>query len=166
MDKPTNQQSFPCPMPAGFIKVHRSLRESWVARDPHHLALWTWLMMLAAFKPHSVILNGIPIKLEPGEIATSLRILAGQSGMKRDKVKAILKNFESHQMIRHWPNNKYTRIRLINWTKYQADPTQVRHRPDTGPTGEKKGKEWKQTGGSQSKAKPMEHVFLEMDSEQ
>ena len=68
MDKPTNQQSLPCSAPLGFIKVHRSLRESWVAQDPHHLALWTWLMMLAAFKPHSVILNGIPID----ELASSL----------------------------------------------------------------------------------------------
>ena len=122
-------------------------------------------MMLAAFKAHSVILNGIPIKLEPGEMATSLRILASHSGIKKDKVKSILKNFEAYQMIRHWPNNKYTRIKLINWAKYQADPTQERHRPDTKPTGEKKGKEWKQKGGSQIKAKPMEHVFLEMDSE-
>ena len=122
-------------------------------------------MMLAAFKAHSVILNGIPIKLEPGEMATSLRILASHSGIKKDKVKSILKNFEAYQMIRHWPNNKYTRIKLINWAKYQADPTQERHRPDTKPTGEKKGKEWKQYGGSQIKAKPMEHVFLEMESE-
>ena len=165
MDKPTNQQSLPCSAPLGFIKVHRSLRESWVARDPHHLSLWTWLMMLAAFKAHSVILNGIPIKLEPGEMATSLRILASHSGIKKDKVKSILKNFEAYQMIRYWPNNKYTRIKLINWAKYQADPTQERHRPDTKPTGEKKGKEWKQYGGSQIKAKPMEHVFLEMESE-
>ena len=130
MDKPTNQQSLPCSAPLGFIKVHRSLRESWVARDPHHLSLWTWKMMLAAFKAHSVILNGIPIKLEPGEMATSLRILASHSGIKKDKVKSILKNFEAYQMIRHWPNNKYTRIKLINWAKYQADPTQERHRPD------------------------------------
>ena len=165
MDKPTNQQSLPCSAPLGFIKVHRSLRESWVARDPHHLALWTWLMMLAAFKSHFVILNGIRIKLEPGEMATSLRILASNSGMRKDKVKSILKNFEAYQMIRHWPNNKYTRIKLINWAKYQADPTQERHRPDTKPTGEKKGKEWKQKGGSQIKEKPIEHVFLEMDSE-
>ena len=166
MDKPTNQQSLPCSATLGFIKVHRSLRESWVARDPHHLALWTWLMMLAAFKAHSVILNGIPIKLEPGEMATSLRILASHSGMRKDKVKSILKNFEADQMIRHWPNNKYTRIKLINWARYQADPTQERHRPDTRPTGEKKDKEWKQKGGSQIRTKPMEHAFLEMDSEQ
>ena len=165
MDKPINQESIPCHAPQGFIKLHRSLRENWVAHDPQHLALWTWLLLLAAFKPHTVKLNGILIKLVPGEIATSLRILSNRTGIKKDKVKSILKNFDSHQMIRHWPNNKYTRIKLINWAKYQADPTQERHRPDTRPTGEKKGKEWKQKGGSQIKTKPMEHAFLEMDSE-
>ena len=166
MDKPINQESIPCHAPQGFIKLHRSLGENWVAHDPQHLALWTWLLLLATFKPHTVMLNGILIKLEPGEIATSLRILSNRTGIKRDKVKSILKNFESEQMIRHCPNKKYTRIRLINWGKYQYDPTQERQCPDTEPTGEKKGKEWKQTGRRQAKAKPIEHLFLEMDSEQ
>jgi len=165
MDKPINQEFIPRHASLGFIKLHRSLRENWVAHDPQYLALWTWLLLLAAFKPHSVVLNGIPIKLEPGEIATSLRILSSHSGIRKDRVKSILINFEADHMIRRWPNNKYTRIRLINWGKYQFDPTQERQCPDTEPTGEKKGKEWKQTGGSQIKAKPMEHLFLEMDSE-
>ena len=39
-----------------YVKVNRALRDNPIAGDPHYLAVWAWLLMLAAFKPHGVIL--------------------------------------------------------------------------------------------------------------
>ena len=64
-----------------FVKLHRSLREHPYAGDPDHLALWTWLLMLAAFKEHPVILNKCHITLKPGDLVTSLRTLSSRSGI-------------------------------------------------------------------------------------
>ena len=70
-----------------YIKLNRGLRDNPIAADPHYLAVWTWLLMLAAFKPHDVILNGVTIKLKAGQLATSVRILADKSGSRRTKLR-------------------------------------------------------------------------------
>ena len=82
-----------------FVKLDRSLREHPYAGDPDHLALWTWLLMLAAFKKHPVILNKCHITLKPGELATSLRILSNRSGIRKDRVNVILGHFKEAGMI-------------------------------------------------------------------
>ncbi len=124
-----------------YVKLNRSLRDNPVAGDPHYLAIWTWLLMLAAFKPHTVILNSITIDLKPGELATSVRILADKSGTKKDKVTAILGQLEKEGMIRRRKSNKFTVITLLNWNRYQIGEPQQRRKADAKPTGEKKVKE-------------------------
>ena len=122
-----------------YVKLNRALRDNPIAGDPHYLAVWTWLLMLAAFKPHNVILNSIPVALKAGELATSVRILADKSGVKKDKVAAILVRLEAEKMIRRKTSNKYTVITLVNWDKFQVAETPERHKADTNQTGEKKG---------------------------
>ena len=124
-----------------FVKLNRALRDNPVASDPHYLAIWTWLLMLAAYKAHSVILHGTQVDLKAGELATSVRILADKSGVKKDKILAILGLLDRSGMIRRRKTNKHTVITLINWSKYQVDETVQRHNSDATQTGEKKGKE-------------------------
>ena len=124
-----------------YVKLNRALRDNPVASDPHYLAVWTWLLMLAAYKPHRVILHGVQVDLAAGELATSVRILADKSGVKKDKILAILGLLERSQMIRRRKTNKHTVITLLNWSKYQVDETVRRHNRDATQTGEKKGKE-------------------------
>tara|TARA_Y100000593_G_scaffold71812_1_gene131899 strand:- start:5 stop:694 length:690 start_codon:yes stop_codon:yes gene_type:complete len=126
-----------------YVKLNRALRDNPIAGDPHYLAIWTWLLMLAAYRPHTVFLHGIQTELEAGQLATSVRILADKSGVKKDKIAAILVRLEKEEMIRRRVSNKYTVITLVNWTKHQVEETQERHNPDASPTGEKKGKERK-----------------------
>ena len=126
-----------------YVKLNRALRDNPIAADPHYLAVWTWLLMLAAYRPHSVILHGIQTELEAGQLATSVRILGEKSGVKKDKVATILVCLEKEKMIRRKVSNKYTVITLVNWAKYQVEETQERRKPDTKPTGEKKGEEGK-----------------------
>ena len=117
-----------------YVKLNRALRDNPIAGDPHYLAVWTWLLMLAAFRPHGVILNSIPVNLKAGDLATSVRILASKSGVKKDKVAAILVCLEGEGMIRRKTSNKYTVITLVNWAKFQVAETPERHKPDTNQT--------------------------------
>ncbi|MDP6719492.1 MAG: hypothetical protein QGF59_12615 [Pirellulaceae bacterium] len=126
-----------------YVKLNRHLRDNPIAGDPHYLAIWTWLLMLAAYRPHSVILHGIQTELEAGQLATSVRILADKTGVKKDKISSVLGRLEKEGMIRRRVSNKYTVITLTNWAKYQVEETQERRNPDASQTGEKKGKEGK-----------------------
>lgn len=124
-----------------YVKLNRALCDNPVASDPHYLAIWTWLLMLAAYKPHTVILHGSQIDLEAGQLATSVRILSAKSGVKRDKICVILGLLERTEMIRRSATKKHTVITLVNWSRYQIEETQSGHNPDTNRTREKKGKE-------------------------
>ena len=64
-----------------YIKLNRALRDNPIAGDPHYLAVWTWLLMLAAYRPYNVILHGIQTGLKAGQLATSVRILADRTGV-------------------------------------------------------------------------------------
>ena len=122
-----------------FVKLNRALRENPIAGDPHYLAIWTWLLMLAAYKPHSVILHGIQTDLKAGQLATSVRILANRTGVKKDKIAVILARLVKEGMILRKTSNKYTVITLVNWDRFQVEETQPRRNPDASQTGEKKG---------------------------
>ena len=126
-----------------YVKLNRALRDNPIAGDPHYLAVWTWLLMLAAFRPYSVILHGIQTHLKAGQLATSVRILADRSGVKKDKIAAILVRLEGEGMIRRKTSNKYTVITLVNWSRYQVAETPERRKPDATQTGEKKVEEGK-----------------------
>jgi len=126
-----------------YVKLNRALRDNPIASDPHYLAVWTWLLMLAAYKAHSVILHGIQTELKAGQLATSVRILADKTGVKKDKIAAILGRLEKEGMIRRRTSNKYTVITLVNWDRFQVEETQQRHNSDATQTGEKKGEERK-----------------------
>ena len=136
--------------------MDRSLREHPYAGDPDHLALWTWLLMLAAFKEHPVILNKCHITLKPGDLATSLRILSSRSGISKDRVNVILGHFEEAGMIQRRSNNKYTRISLVNWGRYQGSQTPGRHGADR----REEGKRSKAGSGDEMTT---DQVLLEMD---
>jgi hypothetical protein len=126
-----------------YVKLNRALRDNPIAGDPHYLAVWTWLLMLAAYRRYSVILHGIKTQLEAGQLATSVRILADRTGVKKDKIAAILVRLEKEGMIRRKTSNKYTVITLVNWAKFQVAETPERRKPDASQTGEKKVKEGK-----------------------
>ena len=139
-----------------FVKLHRSLREHPYAGDPDHLALWIWLLMLAAFKKHPVVLNKCHITLKPGDLATSLRILSSRSGISKDRVNVILGHFEEAGMIQRRSNNKYTRISLVNWGRYQGSQTPGRHGAD-------RREEWKRSKAGSGDEMTTDQVLLEMD---
>ena len=139
-----------------FVKLHRSLREHPYAGDPDHLALWTWLLMLAAFKKHPVVLNKCHITLKPGDLVTSLRILSSRSGISKDRVNVILGHFEEAGMIQRRSNNKYTRISLVNWGRYQGSQTPGRHGAD-------RREEWKRSKAGSRDEMTTDQVLLEMD---
>lgn len=139
-----------------FVKLDRSLRENPYAGDPDHLALWIWLLMLAAFKKHPVILNKCHISLKPGDLVTSLRILSSRSGISKDRVNVILSHFEEAGMIQRRSNNKYTHISLVNWDKYQRSQTPARHGTD-------RREECKRSKAGPGDEKSTDQALLEMD---
>ena len=104
----------------GYIKLYRKLRSSRIARDPHELRAWIFLLMDANFKDNEFISKGECINLKRGEVLTSERWLSTTWGVSRYKVRQFLETWEKEGRIETERTPKGTRIKILNYEKYQG----------------------------------------------
>ena len=105
----------------GFIKLHRSLLDNPVVmKDSDHLAVWTYLLLQAAYSDGvSVIFGGKRLRLKPGQFTTGRKRIAAELHISESKVQRILKLFESEQQIEQRTDRQCRLISIVNWNKYQ-----------------------------------------------
>lgn len=105
----------------GYIKLHRSLLDNPVVmKDSDHLAVWTYLLLQAAYSDGvSVMFAGRRMKLKPGEFTTGRKRIASELQISESKVQRILKLFESEQQIEQRTDRQCRLISIVNWNKYQ-----------------------------------------------
>lgn len=107
-------------MNQGWIKLHRQmLQNPVVMKDSDHLALWVLLLLKATHNGIEVCFHGRRIKLQPGEITTGRKVLAGELRVSESKVQRMLKEFESEQQIEQRTDRQCRYIKVLNWDKYQ-----------------------------------------------
>ena len=104
----------------GWVKIHRKIwKNPVVTKDPDHLAVWVWLLTHAAAKETDVVFQGKRITLQPGQLVTSLRIIAEEVGVNRQKVSRIINSFKSETQIETRTTASGTLISIDNWQRYQ-----------------------------------------------
>lgn len=109
----------------GWIKLHRSMLESAVASEPEHLALWVTLMLMASHTERDVIVNGVKLRLRPGQLITSRLKMAARSGIQESKVERILNFLKIEQQIEQQNLTSCRLISIINWHDYQASEQEI-----------------------------------------
>ena len=106
---------------SGWIKLHRKLLEHPVASNAKYLSVWVHLLLKANHKEKQFIFNDKTIKLKSGELITSLKKLAEQTGINLKTVYRILKWMEKEKLIVKESSSKFTKIKILNWEKYQVE---------------------------------------------
>ena len=103
-------------MENGFIVISRKMRD-WKYHDyPEALSLWIHLLLMANWKEGYFYGQ----KIEKGELVTSVSSLMKATGIKSNNtVRKWLKIFEKDGMISSKSTNKYTLIKVINYTFFQ-----------------------------------------------
>ncbi len=139
----------------GFLKLHRKVKDNPVVmKDSDHLAVWIWLLIEAAWKPHQRMFGGQKITVEEGQLITSALYIAEELKISESKVKRILKLFESDRQIEQQTTRYGRVITILQWKEYQCcdqqsdrpvtDERTTSDRPVTeteeSKEGEKKGK--------------------------
>lgn len=105
----------------GFLKLHRKLKENPVVmKDSDHLAVWVWLLIEAAWKPHQRLFGGKRITVEEGQLITSALFIANELKISESKVKRILKSFESERQIEQQTTRYGRVITILQWNEYQC----------------------------------------------
>ena len=105
---------------AGWIKLHRQLRNNPHMNQPNYRAVWTEILLEAQHKPRDVIFKGKRITLKPGQFTCGSNQLSEWTGVPASSVRRILKIFKSEQQIDVQASNKFSLITVLNWDKYQG----------------------------------------------
>jgi biotin operon repressor len=144
---------------AGFVKLHRSLKDWEWYGDEAATRLFIHLLLEVNWKPGRW--RGVDIP--PGSMVTSLEKLAARLGWDRSKLRRTLNKLKSTGEVNIKTTNHWTLVTVDNWAKYQDDDQQsdqpksqppTNHRPTTDrpPNTIEEGKKERREEGKKSLA--------------
>lgn len=84
---------------------------------------WVDLLMLAQTKPGWIMVRGISIDLDRGQVGYSELTLSERWKWSRGKVRRFISELKKHEMVDIKQDNKTTIISILNFDTYQAKPT-------------------------------------------
>lgn len=105
----------------GWIKVHRSLSEHWLAEHPEKLGWWILLLLKATHEEKKVLVGNQLIELKRGQIVASLSFLAELWNTSKRTAERFLELLESDKMLSRCVRQKVSIITICNYDGYQVN---------------------------------------------
>lgn len=128
---------------SGWIKLHRSTLDHWIAKDAEYLKTWLRMLADANFEDKSHLFNGALITVKRGQLIFGLESYSDRVNIGISKLRTMLKLLEKDGMISRQKTNKYSIISIVNYETYQDDDRQDSGKPqadDRQPATPKEGK--------------------------
>ena len=109
---------------SGWVKLHRTITDSFVFQNPDRLKFWIWCLCKASHKERiqNVGLQEVPLK--KGQFVFGRKKAANELNMDESKIYRLLKTFEKREKIEVKSNNKFSVVTVVNWSVYQDDEQQ------------------------------------------
>lgn len=101
----------------GWFKLYRSMEDWEWYKDSIVKAVFLDLLIRAQWEPGQF--RGVD--LEPGQLITGRKELAGRLGISEEQVRRALRVLKNCQQITSKPTNKFSVITVVNWAVYQSD---------------------------------------------
>ena len=110
----------------GWIKLHRQIAETEFYFEERFTRLQAWvdLLLLANHKDAKVLIRGIEVFLQPGDLCYSQLTLAKRWQWNSKTVARFLKMLEKREMVDTKSGNVTTVISIRNWPLYQSSGDQ------------------------------------------
>lgn len=133
----------------GWVKVYRSVTDSWIWNDKPYSKGQAWIdiLLMVNHEERNIGIGNQIITVKKGSFVTSMLKLSDRWGWSKQKVNRFLKQLESDSKVILNMNRKWTTVTLVNWGSYQnecnTDGTQVEQSRNTNGTqvGTNKNKE-------------------------
>lgn len=117
-------------MSTGWIKLHRKIfKNKVVCKDSDHFMVWCYLLTNAIHSTYPIRFNGENIELQAGQLITSQREIADETGINRCKVQRIMKCFEDENQIKQLATYKKRLVTIVNWGEYQGNKKEKKSEP-------------------------------------
>ena len=107
-------------MTGGFIILDRKLLEWRYQDSPTAFAIWIHILLMANWKDGYFLGEMIP----RGSLATSYAHLAAEVGVDPSTLRTWLDRFEKAGMIERKSTNRYTIIKVLNYSTFQDLPVE------------------------------------------
>lgn len=109
----------------GWIRIDRKIQDNWIYSEKPFSKFHAWidLILLAEHKTHKKIWRGNLTEFKRGDVCTSISELSKRWGWSRDKTRRFLNDLETDNMVRVNATTHRTTISLVNYGKYQNQPT-------------------------------------------
>lgn len=108
-----------------WIKLHCQLahHDLWLMEPFTRGQAWVDLLMLAQTKPGWIMVRGISVDLDRGQVGYSELSLSERWKWSRGKVRRFISELKKREMVDIKQDNKTTIITVLNFDTYQAKPT-------------------------------------------
>lgn len=102
---------------SAWLKLHRRSIDSRVFSDPHLWRLWCWCLIKSNWK------RGwhLGCELLPGQFATGREAAAEELGVSGSAWYRGMKKLQEFGCIKLEMNNRFTKVSIVNWDKYQGE---------------------------------------------
>lgn len=110
---------------AGWIKLHRQVKDKPYYKDSEFIHLWIHLLLCANHSDAEVLSGYDIVKLKKGQFITGRKKLSLETGISESKIERILKVFEIEQQIEQQTNSRNRVISIVSWDKYQESEQQM-----------------------------------------
>ena len=105
----------------GWIKIDRAILENWVYKSTTYDNLHAFLDILLTvnYSEHEFFSKGKLVKLQPGQMITSIPILARRWGWSENRVRRFLGALAEGDIVRTVGSPYGSTLTVVNWDKYQ-----------------------------------------------
>jgi hypothetical protein len=125
-------------MADGWIKIHRSLQQHWIYKDPVKLKWWIDILLTVNYIDAKINIGNELFECKRGQSIMSLQSWADRWKTSKDNARNFLKLLAKDSMILHESIGKSTRITVCNYDSYQNDlhdtQTQTKRKPNANQT--------------------------------
>lgn len=105
---------------SGWIKLHRSLSGSEIARHPEYLAVWVHLLLKAQHSDYTAVVGRSAVDLKAGQLVFGRVKFSLETGVSENKVRAALDVMKTLNMITIKSHAKFSIISITKWHDYQS----------------------------------------------
>ena len=104
----------------GWIKLHRKTLSSEVFKNEKLLKVFIYLLLKVESKEKEIEVKNKTVRLSAGQFYFDKETACKELGMSSSTIYYYLKKLEDLEIIHIRSNNKYTVIKVRNWSKYQS----------------------------------------------
>lgn len=145
---------------AGWIKLHRQIRENWTWEEKPYSKGQAWidLILSANHEDRKVPLGNEVYDVKRGSFITSELKLMNRWGWSKTKVRAFLKLLQNDSMILQKKDSKKTTLTITNYSDYQDKETEEEPQKDQKKTAKKPQKN---TNKNEKNEKNIKNTYAE-----